>query len=220
MNTDDLINALVRDGAPVRPLPPPLIRSLIWLACSLPVLGIFALAMGTRHDLPTILGDIRWMFEQAFALLTAVAAGYAAFNLLVPGKSSQWVLLPIGAGLAWLSTLGWGCVLDASALGPEAYSLVPEPQCLLLISLIGFAPAAIILRMTFIGAPIFPARTIFSAALAAAALGAFGLRFMHDQDLGVMVLVWQFGSVALIATLGWIAGPLILQWPRPQWSRP
>jgi hypothetical protein len=35
-----------------------------------------------------------------------------------------------------------------------------------------------------------------------------------------MILVWQFGSVALLAGLGALAGHQILPWPRPHLAVP
>ena len=219
MKSDELIEALAKDGKPVHPLRSPLVRMVTWMACAAPVVGVITIAMGLRPDLPELLVDARWVAEQGFALMTALFAGLAAFHLSVPGHNARWVALPIVSALGWLLLLGAGCVRDISQSGMAAISLVPEPECLFLISLIGLAPAAILLRMVFQGVPIFPARTLFAAALAAAALGAFGLRLVHDQDLGIMVLVWQFGSVALVAAIGWIAGPFILRWPKPGWSK-
>jgi len=48
--------------------------------------------------------------------------------------------------------------------------------------------------------------------LAAAGLGNFGLRFFHQQDASVMVLVWQVGTVFLLTMLAGWAGRLILEW--------
>ena len=58
-----------------------------------------------------------------------------------------------------------------------------------------------------------PRLTITLGALAAAALGNFGLRLFHYQDASFIVLVWQFGSVAILSLLAAWAGRRILQWP-------
>jgi len=49
--------------------------------------------------------------------------------------------------------------------------------------------------------------------LAAAAIGNFGLRLFHTQDAALMVLVWQVGSVALLAALAGLTGHRLLRWP-------
>ena len=47
------------------------------------------------------------------------------------------------------------------------------------------------------------------------ALGNFGLRLIHAQDAGLMVLVWQFGSVVLMTAMAGCAGKRVLRWRRP-----
>jgi hypothetical protein len=42
------------------------------------------------------------------------------------------------------------------------------------------------------------------------------LRLFHEQDASVMVLVWQFGSVVLLASLGALTGRRLLRWPEPR----
>ena len=76
-------------------------------------------------------------------------------------------------------------------------------------------PGALMLKMIRQGAPIAPAITTALATLAAAALGATALRLFHAQDASVMVLVWQFGSVLLLAGVGALTGRQILRWPAP-----
>src|SRR3546814_18751817 len=63
------------------------------------------------------------------------------------------------------------------------------------------------------GAPMAPRMTVALGALAAAAVGNFGLRLFHYQDAGLMVLIWQFGSVALLSALAGWSGGAVLHWP-------
>jgi hypothetical protein len=66
-------------------------------------------------------------------------------------------------------------------------------------------------------APLRPARTLALGALAAAALGDFGLRLFHPIDASIMVLIWQAGSVLLLVAIGAAAGPWLLgRTPMPQ----
>jgi hypothetical protein len=51
-----------------------------------------------------------------------------------------------------------------------------------------------------------PHAAVALAGLAAAGLGNFGLRLFHAQDASLMVLVWQFGSVAVLTGLAGSAG--------------
>jgi hypothetical protein len=55
------------------------------------------------------------------------------------------------------------------------------------------------------GSPIAPITTTMLGALASAASAELGLRLFHQQDANLMVLVWQVGSVVMLA---FVAGPL------------
>ena len=58
-----------------------------------------------------------------------------------------------------------------------------------------------------------PCTTVALGGLAAAGLGNFGLRLFHPQDASLMVLFWQFGSVAALTALGALSGRRFLRWP-------
>lgn len=83
-----------------------------------------------------------------------------------------------------------------------------------MIVAISIVPALLIYIMIRRAAPIAPITTTALATLAAAALAAAALRLFHPQDVSIMVLVWQFGSVALLAGLGALFGQYLLPWPR------
>lgn len=220
MRTEDLIAELAARAAPVRRLAPPGWRLAGWLALSLPLVALVVLAIGLRPDLAQRLTEARWLAELGLALLTALAAGLAALTLVVPGRSARWALLPVLPGGLWLSTLGAGCVLDWQRLGPSGLGLTPDAECLVYISLIGALPAMLLLAMLRRGAPLLPMRTGALGALAAAALGAVGLRLFHTQDLALMVLVWQIGSVLLLVLAAALAGRRLLRWAHLQREEP
>jgi hypothetical protein len=48
--------------------------------------------------------------------------------------------------------------------------------------------------------------------LAAAGLGSFGLRLFHVEDAGLMILVWQVGTVFLLTAMAAGAGRYLLNW--------
>src|SRR3546814_18046374 len=78
--------------------------------------------------------------------------------------------------------------------------------------MVGAVPALTMVIMLRRGAPMAPRMTVALGALAAAAVGNFGLRLFLYQDAGLMVLIWQFGSVALLSALaGWRGGD-VLRW--------
>lgn len=97
-------------------------------------------------------------------------------------------------------------------MGAEGVRIPPDPACFGYIALIGFLPALVLLWMLRRGMPLAPRWTTLLAGLAAAGLGNFALRLFHMQDAALMVLVWQVGSVALLALLAGLAGRRLLPW--------
>ncbi|WP_036261736.1 NrsF family protein [Methylocapsa aurea] len=212
MRTNVLIQRLSDQTTPVRRLPPPLRRLVLWLGIAAPSVMIMVAVMSPRPDLIEKLGESRYLLEQGAAVVTALTAAFAAFSAGVPGRPRWPLLLPLAPLALWLGSLGQGCLSNWLSLGPEGLTLQPDWMCLPAIALTGAVPAIAITVMIRRGAPLLPRATVALAALAAAALGNVGLRLFHPQDASLMVLVWQFGSVMLLTTVGCCFGRLLLRW--------
>jgi hypothetical protein len=209
MDTDRVIAQLVQDARPVRRLSDPLLRTAAWLTVALAAVGLSVWLMGPRPDLGVKLHDARYVVEQAAALLTAVTTALAAFVIVIPGRSRYWVALPIAPLSLWLASVGWGCISDwlrGATLFESDWSCFPA------IALVGAIPAAAMVLMLRRGAPLLPHLAVALGALAAAALGDFGLRLFHTIDAGLMVLVWQIGSVAILTVILTQYAPTLLRW--------
>ena len=211
-DTRHLIDRLVAGLDRTRPLPSPLFRLSLWLAVSLPFAAAVVLLMTPRPDLAARLADPRFLIETLAAMLTALTAAFVALKLVVPGTDRRLIWLPALPGGFWLAALGAGSLADWWRAGAAALQITPDPACLPKIALVGSIPALILVLMLRRGAPLAPRGTLFLAGLAAAGLGSFGLRLFHTQDAGLMVLIWQFGSVMLLATMAGICGPRFLCW--------
>lgn len=209
MDTDRVIAQLVQDARPVRRLSNPLLRTAAWLAVALAAVGLSVWLMGPRPDLTAKLYDARYVVEQAAALLTSVTTALAAFVIVIPGRSRYWVALPIAPLSLWLASVGWGCVSDwlrGATLFESDWSCLPA------VALVGAIPAVAMVLMLRRGAPLLPHLAVALGALAAAALGDFGLRLFHPIDAGLMVLVWQIGSVAILTVILTQYAPTLLRW--------
>lgn len=212
-DTEALIARLAQEARPQRPLAHPAHRALGWALVALAFGAAMVWAIGSRPDLAERLADGRFLLEQGAALATGVAAAIAALSLTIPGASPLLRLLPVGPGALWLATLSAGCLRDWWQWGVDGLRITPDPACFGYIALIGSLPAVVLYIMLRRGVPLAPRLTIGLAALAAAGLGSFALRFFHMQDAALMVLLWQVGSVALIALLAGISGHRLLRWP-------
>lgn len=215
MDTEQLIAKLSADARPVDRLGKPVGRALTWLAVGVPYVALVAfvaLTISPRVDLASKLGDFRYMLEQGAALATAVLAAVAAFSMGVPGRSRWLALLPVPGLAVWLGSLGEGCWRAWVRMGPDGLVLSPDLVCFPAIVTAGAIPGIAMVAMMRRGAPIAPHLTVALGALAAASLGNFGLRLFHPQDASLMILVWQFGTVAVLSALGGLFGQRVLSW--------
>lgn len=213
MKTEDLIQTLARDSY-VQRLPHPGWRTMIWLAISTAYVAGFVAVMGLRPDIAAKLAEPRFVVEVGAAYMTSMMAAAAAFCSGCPGRSLWERFAPLPFLVLWLASLGEGCWRDWLRFGPDGVVLHPDLICFPMIVAISIVPALLIYIMIRRAAPIAPITTTALATLAAAALAAAALRLFHPQDVSIMVLVWQFGSVALLAGLGALFGQYLLPWPR------
>src|SRR5262245_53446558 len=203
MQTDELIQRLAADTAPVRPLRAPWLRGLLWLALALPYVAIVVWSHLTRLD-AQMLADWRFLVEQAATFATALTAAIAAFASIVPGYNRRWLLLPLGPLALWLISVGHGCIQDWLRLGLGGLALRPDWDCLPAALIIGIVPAAAMLFMLRRGAPLFPRMTLALGALAVAAISNLGMQLFHIHDASIVLLIWHLGGVAVISLLaGW-----------------
>jgi hypothetical protein len=201
---------MAREMGPVKRLRPPLQRAALWLGFSALVIAAFVVISGPRHDLAARLSQPWEMAQLVAAVLTAVLAAVAAFHLSLPDRSDAWALLPVPGFLAWVASLGWGCVSDFIRLGPEGISLGTSWGCLgFILGLSAPMGAGLLLALRHAG-PIRPVPTMATGVLSVAMLASLGLSLVHYLDAAVMVLVWHAGAVLLAVALGaGLGGPIL-----------
>jgi hypothetical protein len=213
METTRLIEQLAAGTTPVRPLLAPWARACLWLLLAIPSTAIVVTLMSPRPDLASQFADLRFMIEEIAAVATAVLAAFAAFVCTVPGQSRKICVLPIVPLAIWLASVGVACVEDWLALGPKALALRIDWECMRAAIPAGILPAIVMVAMLRQGAPVYPRAALASGALAVGALANAGLQLYHAGDISVMVLIWHFGSVALLSAIAAWAGRFILRWP-------
>lgn len=212
MDTNKLIECLADSAVRLRPLPNPWVRAAVWLALSLPYVALVVFLVSPRSDLTEKLSDARFLVEQFAALATGITAAVAAFATIVPGYSRKYLLFPALPLAIWLGSLGVGCAVDFAHTGLHNTSLHADWFCLPGIVLVGAVPGIAMVIMLQRGAPLSPNLSTALGGLAAAGLGDFGLRLFHPEDSGLLVLIWQFGTVFVLAMLAGWAGSYILNW--------
>ena len=200
--TDDLIAQLAAEVRPVRPLRPPLLRALFWLAIAVVVIGVVVTVVGIRPDFMEEMGETHYQLEWAGALLTGVLSAIAAFHVSLPDRPRAWALLPLPGLAFWLFSIGYGCMTDWVRLGPQGFAFGTSFFCFRSILLISLPLSVALLVMLRFAGSVRPVATIASAMLAASALSACGVSMFHGDEATLMVLVWHGGAVALLVGLG------------------
>ena len=198
-STEQLIAELGTGLAAVRPLRPPVVRALLWLALAA---ALAALALGAMHaDLALFVqrsSEPRLALEFAATLLTGIAAVLAAFHLAVPGRAGRWALAPLPPLALWLACSGLGCLRNG--LGAV------DGGCFVFI--VGASvPLAFTLWLLLRRArPLAPLPVALTGGLGVAALGAFVLQFFHPFDVTVMDLGAHAAAVGLVVAASGFAG--------------
>lgn len=214
--TPDLIISLAAKAAPVRRLRPPLARAAGWLLLAAFVLVLLAISHGVRPDLPQRLQEPAFAAGMAAALLAGVLAAIASFLVSLPDRSRLWLFLPAPALVAWLSTVGYGCLTDWVDIGPDGVRLGETARCFATLVLTSLPLSLAMLVMLRHAAPLRPTAVTLTGSLAVAAITATALMLFHDLDATVMILIWNLGTAALIVGLGGMLGRRMFSWVAPR----
>lgn len=204
-----LIGDLSADLKPVRRLPPPWLRALIWLGV---VLVVGLLLVATRTLLPAlgIIGNDPFMLPGAYAsLATAILAAIAAFELSLPDRSDAWILLPLPPLVVWIVLNGLGCLATLAIPGTETspFQFMVCFSLILGISIPLTAAMIVMLRRT---RPLRPLRVGVLGGLAASAAAATLLILIHPHDSAVLDLAAHCVAVAVIVGLNVLLGGRLL----------
>jgi hypothetical protein len=208
---DHLIGALAANLAPVRRLPPPALRALVWLilvAASAAMLAMFSDVAGMWQRL-TASADMS--LAALGSIATAAAAALAAFALNLPDRSRAWALLPLPAVALWVGASGLGCLRAAILPGTHVAALGETRDCLLFIVGLSLPLSAALILMLRRGYSLAPSLTAAMAGLAAAAAAATLLNFFHPFAAAATDLAVHAAAVALVIAAARALGGRILQ---------
>ena len=218
MQTDQLIETLAGDAAPVRTLPAPWRRALTWLAVSLGYILVVVVFMSPGLTRIAHIRAPRFWLEQAAAVMIAVAAAAAALTSTIPGRSRRAWLLPVPPVAVWLGTLAWGCMRDWTARGAVGLVVHSDWPCVAAMMMSALLPAMFIAVMLRRGAPLAPGATAAFAGLAVGGLSSVTACLSRPSPHGTTatVLVWHVGAVLLVMSAAALAGRHLSEWhPMP-----
>jgi hypothetical protein len=199
---DELIDRLARDALPVQPLRPPLARALAWL-------GSAALLSGVSIYL---LSDVQMLLvrnsgreelmalEMAAMLATGVLAVVGAFFVAIPGRSRQWLLVPLAPFAAWLLLSGAGCYRDLLHNGRSGLAIGHSFDCLIFIVTVSAVIGAPLIWLLSRARPIDPLPVALLGGLGTAAIAAFVLQFFHPFAVTFVDLGFHLFAIAVVVT--------------------
>ena len=212
IKTPDLIASLAANATPVRRLRPPVMRAACWLLLAAVVLTLLAVNQGIRPDLVQRLQEPAFVVGMAAAALTGVLAAIAAFLVSLPDRSRLWLLLPIPALILWLSNVGYQCLTQWVAIGPDGISLGEAARCFATLVLTSLPLSLAMLVMLRYAAWVRPAPVAFMGGISVAAITATALSVFHSADASVMILMWNVGTAILFGGVGGLFGRSMFGW--------
>lgn len=210
-NTDDLIERLIADAAPVRRLRPPLIRASLWF---FPVVSAVALAAYFFADLDFFIrraSDGKLLTELVATILTGITAAIAAFQLSLPDRSPRWLLLPLAPLAIWIASSGYSCYRQWLAFGADGWYIGDSANCIMFILVASLPLGASIFFLLRRASPLSPLPVAAMGGLAAAAMAAFALQFFHPFDVTFMDLGVHAAAITIVILGMMAAGKANLQ---------
>ena len=200
-DTDELIAALTQGLAPVRPLRPPLLRALLWLAPVALLIGVAVLRWANLAAFAARYAAPRPTLEFVAILLTAITAIVAAFHLSLPDRSSLWRYAPLPPLALWIATSGLGCLQHGVGWGAAGERFGESPHCFAFIVAVSLPLAALLYAVLRRARPLQPLPVALTAALGVAALAAFTLQFFHPFDTTVIDFALHAAAMLVVVAL-------------------
>lgn len=198
MRHQALIDKLGAQLTPVRRLLPPWLRTLGWLLAVALIAAALLAHYGAGPMLQRWAGapDLAW--AAAGAVLTAVCAAWAAFELGVPGRSRAWAWLPLPGALLWIGASGLGCLRTWLAPDTSIATLHQSADCLVFI--VGFAIplSALMVWLLRRACPLRPVLAAVLVGLASAAASASLLEICHAYDAAATDLLTHAAAVGIV----------------------
>lgn len=213
MTSDERLDRLV-DGlaAGLRPVPrlrSPGVRATGWIACVVALGAVLWVFAGRERALVQLTATPDLRIAAGGALLTAVLAAVAAFELCLPDRSRTWALVPLPAAALWLGASGWGC-LRSPPPGLGSISLQGTAGCLGFILGVSVPLSAVLLVLLARAHPLQPGLVAVVAGLAAAAGSAVLLTLFHPFDASWTDLSVHVVAVGLVVLANRAFAPRVL----------
>ncbi len=212
MRTEELIDRLVADAEPVKPLLSPARRAVLWSVAAGICVVLGVLHFGLRPD--AMEGWFGVGLALRLGLLTATTwlAVVTAFRLSVPGHdlrawSRWWPLALLGVLVAIVTA-----EVVIGAIRGEMRSPLSSWKCVQKVAFVGALPAVLAIVLIQRASTLEPCWAALLGVLAAGAAGALTSELACPIHAPIHIMLWHVLPVAASAVLGAVLG--LLSWNR------
>ena len=216
MKTEDLIQCLGNDLAPLRPLAAPWKRAAVWLAWAGAYLGAVVLSAWMRQGSLGTRGAGPFVLQQLSLIATAVTASVAAFVSVIPAADRRVLRTPLVPGVVVVATLLWGCMADVRTRGTLGFGRETDWPCVVSITLGGVMLWAVGVAMLRRGAPLAPRASSMLAGVAALSVANIEACLSRPHEFGITVLLWHGMTTALMLAALVCVGRGLFAWKKMQ----
>jgi hypothetical protein len=215
VKTDELIERLVAEARPVRPLVDPARRARWWTVAALTVAALGVACFGLRRDAADVWRSPMLVTRVALLGTTLWLAVATAFRLSVPGGEPRawarwWPLVALGA----LVALSVAEVLTGAVTGSMG-SPLRSWMCVRKVAFVGTLPAILAVVLIRRAVPLEPRWTALLGMLAAGAAGALASEMACSIDTPIHILLWHVLPIAVFAGVGALVGGWLWRRQRP-----
>jgi hypothetical protein len=208
VNTDQLIDRLVKDAGPVRPLPAPERRATLWVLVAGISIVLGVTVFGLRDDAAEAWLRPGVLVRVVLLAATMWLAVVTAFRLSIPGHdlrvwSRWWPLAALG-----LLVVLVGAEVVAAALFGDMGSALRSWSCVRKVVFVGAAPAVLAIALIQRSAALEPRWAVLLGVLAAAAAGALTSEIACPIHAPIHIFLWHILPVAAAAALGALLGAI------------
>lgn len=213
MPTEQLIQQLAAEAAPVRRLRPVGARVAGWFVLAFSSLAVVMVLMGVRRELGDAADRVDFTLEAALLLLTAVSASVGALIVSIPGAEVKpWVRwMPVAFAAACV-LLAAGELAYAAATGVPTGRLTFAWHCVYKTTSVATVPGIVLFLMVRRGAPLHTGWAGMLAVLATVAMGVLGANIICPNDRPLHMLLWHVAPLVLFAGGGVALGKWLLKW--------
>lgn len=209
IRTPELIDLLAGELKPVRRLRPPIFRAILWAFVAGVVVLLLAVSQGMRGDLAQRLPDGSFALALGGAAATALCAAAAAFALAVPGRSRLWALLPLPPLLLWIAAIGRQCLTHWVRYDSGTMMMGDTARCFATVILTSLPLWLLMLLMLRRSGAVRRVLPTLAGSLAVAATAGVAMDLLHRLDASAMILLWNFGTGAVIVLFATLFGRAI-----------